>query len=101
MFQPGSNDVRRNSVRRASASSHFMSVPSNWSDKEVHNWLNKEKLGELCEALDGFDGSHLEEMYQDLIRNPEKFKDEMKSDYQMKGKICLKFSVALKKLFQQ
>ncbi len=59
------------------------------------------KLSDVCDALDGFDGSHLEEMYQDLSRNPDKFKDEMRSDYQMSAKMCLKFTVALKKLFQK
>ncbi len=76
-------------------------LPTNETTTDVQEWLKKEKLDDLCATMDGLEGSHLEEMYRDLIRNPDKFKDEMRSDYQMKGKMCLKFTVALKRLFQQ
>ncbi|XP_072051599.1 uncharacterized protein [Amphiura filiformis] len=77
------------------------SPTSEWTDKNVQDWLKKEKLDDLCDTLDGLDGSHLEEMYQEYSSNANKFKDEMRSDYQMNGKLCLKFTVALKKLFQK
>ncbi|XP_072050587.1 uncharacterized protein [Amphiura filiformis] len=88
---------------------------SNWTAKDVQDWLKRENLGNqqscclsikrnkqnLCNTLHGLDGAHLEEMYQEYSSNANKFKDEMRSDYQMNGKVCLKFTVALKKLFQK
>ena len=37
-------------------------------------------------------------MYNDYRRDPKEFKHEMRSDYQMTAKMCLKFIVALEKL---
>ncbi|XP_072050803.1 uncharacterized protein [Amphiura filiformis] len=77
------------------------SPASNWTDKNVQDWLKKEKLDDLCDKLDGLDGSHLEEMYLEYSSDANKFKDEIRSDYQMNGKVGPKFTVALKTLFQK
>ncbi|XP_072022260.1 uncharacterized protein [Amphiura filiformis] len=72
----------------------------NWTEEDVQDWLRKKKLDDLCETLDTFEGSHLEKMYSDYSRDPKEFKDELRSDYQMNAKTCLKFTVALEKLFK-
>ncbi len=76
----------------------FKSPVSNWTEEEVQNWLKKKKLVDLCNTLEDLEGSHLEKMYDDYCRDPKEFKHEMRSDYQMTAKMCLKFIVALEKL---
>ncbi|XP_072050787.1 uncharacterized protein [Amphiura filiformis] len=72
----------------------------NWTENDVQDWLKKKKLGDLCDTLDDLEGSHLEKMYEKYCRDPTKFEDELRSDYQMSGKLCLKFTVALEKVFK-
>ena len=74
---------------------------ASWTESTVQEWLKKEKLDDLCDKLEGLDGSHLEELYNQYCRDPQQFGNDMRSDYQMSGKMCLKFTVALKKLHKK
>ncbi|XP_072051437.1 uncharacterized protein [Amphiura filiformis] len=99
---------------KSPVSQNSKSPVSNWSAKDVQGWLKRENLGDqtcclsikrnkqnLCDTLHGLDGNHLEKMYQEYSRDPNKFKDEMRSEWQMKGKVYLKFTVALTNLFEK
>ncbi len=72
-----------------------------WTEDDVQQWLKNAKLEELCDTLDSFEGCHLEKLYSEYCRDPKEFKDDMRCDYQMNAKTCLKFSVALEKLFHK
>ena len=72
-----------------------------WTIDHVHEWLQENRLAELCETLHFCEGSHLEKMYTQHQRNEDNFKAELKSDFNMTGPTCLQFTVALEKLFEK
>ena len=97
---PGPSEAKeRRASSTAKSKSTSKSAPSKWTEEGVQEWLKKMKLKDVCDTLEGLDGSHLKEMYHNMIRNPDKFQHEMKSGYQMSSKTCLKFTVALKNIF--
>ncbi|XP_072051357.1 uncharacterized protein [Amphiura filiformis] len=75
------------------------SLASNWAESDVQEWLKKNKLDDLCELMESYDGKHLEEMYNQYCEDRRNFEKDMKSDYQMNSRVYLKFTVALGKLF--
>ena len=74
---------------------------STWTTEEVQDWFKTINLPELCEILDFCDGDHLQELYNQFCQNPQDFKNEMKSDFQMSAKTYLQFTVALKRLYKE
>ena len=74
---------------------------STWTTEEVKDWFKTINIPELCETLDFCDGDHLQELYNQFCQNPQDFKNEMKSDFQMSSKTYLQFTVALKKLYKE
>ncbi|XP_072051356.1 uncharacterized protein [Amphiura filiformis] len=77
------------------------SSASNWTESDVQEWLKKNKMDDLCELLESYDGAHLEEMYNQYCEDRKNFEKDMKSDYQMNSRVYLKFTVALGKLFKE
>ena len=73
---------------------------SNWSEKDVQDWLKRSKLDDLCDLMEGYDGEHLQEMYKQYRDERKEFERDMKSDYKMNSRVYLRFTVALSKLFK-
>ena len=93
---------RQSDVQQVAPSSSSVEESlSNWTESDVQTWLKKSKLDDLCDCLEGFEGDHILEMYNDFRQDPRKFEDDMKSDFQMNHKNYLKFKVALGKLFKK
>ncbi|XP_072050029.1 uncharacterized protein [Amphiura filiformis] len=76
------------------------SPASNWTGSDVHDWLKKNKLDDLCDLMVSYDGKHLEEMYKKYCEDRRNFEKDMKSDYQMNYRMYVEFAVALGKLFK-
>ncbi|XP_072051354.1 uncharacterized protein [Amphiura filiformis] len=74
---------------------------SNWTESDVQEWLKKNKLDDLCDLMESYDGEHLEAMYKQYREDGRNFEKDMKSDYQMNSRVYLKFTVALGKLFKE
>ena len=52
-----------------------------------------------CPVLEFYDGGDLQELHTQLINGATVFKDEMKSDYNMDGPTCTRFTAELRKLY--
>ncbi|XP_072050028.1 E3 ubiquitin-protein ligase NEURL1B-like [Amphiura filiformis] len=78
-----------------------ISLASNWTESDVQEWLKKNKMDDLCDLMESYDGEHLEEMYNQYCEDRRNFEKDMKSDYQMNSRVYLKFTVALGKLFKE
>ncbi|XP_072050347.1 uncharacterized protein [Amphiura filiformis] len=71
------------------------SSASNWTESDVQEWLKKNKLDDLCDLMESYDGEHLKEMYNQYCEDRRNFEKDMKSDYQINSRVYLKFTVAL------
>ena len=101
-FQIGSiTPTRQSDVHGAPSTSTSDAPVSSWTESDVQEWLKKSKLDDLCDGLENFEGDHLQEMYKDFQKDPDKFERDMKTDYEMNAKIYLRFKVALGKLFKK
>ncbi|XP_072028525.1 uncharacterized protein [Amphiura filiformis] len=72
-----------------------------WSREEVQSWLKDNELTELCEKFRRFNGTHLQDMYSRCCKYEEKLRDELESDYELKGADRTVFVVALKQAFME
>ena len=73
---------------------------SSWTESDVQAWLKQTKLDELCETpIARFNGEYLQELYNNVQKDPAKFEGDMTSDvYKMNAEVYLRFKVELTKL---
>ena len=90
-------------VDGASPSTTSMASVSSLTESDVQVWLKKNKLDDLCDEFDSFDGDHLQQLHSEFNEDPKIFEDNMKSQagFQMSYKTYFKFKVALCKLFKK
>ena len=74
-------------------------VVRQWSRADVQEWLKNNELTKLCDVFKTYTGKHLESMYSDYISDKAAFRQELKTDFDMDGKTCREFIVALADVF--
>ena len=71
-----------------------------WNEKDTLNWLkNKEISSAIIEAITPCDGALLDELYQMLVRVPEFFYSNLRSESNASFKDLAFFSAELRALF--
>ncbi|XP_072042192.1 uncharacterized protein [Amphiura filiformis] len=66
-----------------------------WTREDVQDWLKDNELTKLCETFKTCKGRHLEVMHSKYSDDKNAFYGELKTDYNMNGKTCTDFVVAL------
>ena len=71
-----------------------------WTAEHVEDWLHDKKFGD-CTKLQHFSGDELEMLYSKYLENGKEFEEKLlRCDYEMDGPTSLRFTCALKKLFE-